>query len=257
MKTQHIVVCRQIALTVYKTVSEVHHRAAVRGDAGPDRDAVASGGIAEAVAGKSIQSQEGTEGCLTRPDGKAVVNSCGTRVGAHRTLCRALGPAKENNDALEPPKGYIVSGCWELKRKFRLTQLGGETMGKQEELQQDHETASASRIIRYQAALAGIPASLNQPSLTDLNDELDAQLKIEDFIVKSREANHPKFKAWGSIALSGAGIVISLAVAFASGFSVAQVWKTYSLEERKATLEERKAQAEIVLKATGGNQEET
>src|ERR1035437_904584 len=51
-----------------------------------DRGAVASGGIAEAVAGKSIQSQEGTEGCLTRPDGKAVVNSCGTRVGAHGTL---------------------------------------------------------------------------------------------------------------------------------------------------------------------------
>jgi hypothetical protein len=35
----------------------------------------------------------------------AVVNSCGTRVGANRTLCRALGPAKENNYALEPPKG--------------------------------------------------------------------------------------------------------------------------------------------------------
>jgi hypothetical protein len=33
------------------------------------------------VARKSIQSQEGTEGCLTRPNGKAVVNSCGTRVG--------------------------------------------------------------------------------------------------------------------------------------------------------------------------------
>ena len=33
-----------------------------------DRGAVASGGIAEAVAGRSIQSQEGTEGFLTRPD---------------------------------------------------------------------------------------------------------------------------------------------------------------------------------------------
>jgi hypothetical protein len=28
---------------------------------------------------------------------------------------------KKINDALESPKGYIVSGCWELKRKFRLT----------------------------------------------------------------------------------------------------------------------------------------
>jgi hypothetical protein len=35
-------------------------------------------GIAEAVVGKSIQRQEATEGCLTRPDGKAVDNSFGT-----------------------------------------------------------------------------------------------------------------------------------------------------------------------------------
>jgi len=88
---------------------------------GADRGAVASGGIAEAVAGKSIQSLEGTEGCLTRPGGKAVVNSCEIRVGAKRTLCRALGPAKENNYAAEPPKGYIVPGCWGLKRKFPVT----------------------------------------------------------------------------------------------------------------------------------------
>src|ERR1035438_6097132 len=61
-----------------------------------DRRAVASGGIAEAVgAGKSIQSQKGTEGCLTKPDRKAAVSSCGTRVGADGTLSRALGPAKE------------------------------------------------------------------------------------------------------------------------------------------------------------------
>jgi hypothetical protein len=51
-----------------------------------DRGAVASGGIAEAVAGKSIQSQEGTEGCLTRPDRKTVLNSFGTRAGTVGTL---------------------------------------------------------------------------------------------------------------------------------------------------------------------------
>jgi hypothetical protein len=33
------------------------------------------------------------------------------------------GPVKENTDALESPKGYIVSGCWELKRKFRVSRL--------------------------------------------------------------------------------------------------------------------------------------
>ena len=56
-----------------------------------DRGAVASGGIAEAVAKKSIQSQEGTEGCLPRPDGKAVVNGCGTRVGVHGNPVQRLG----------------------------------------------------------------------------------------------------------------------------------------------------------------------
>jgi hypothetical protein len=50
----------------------------------------------------------------------AVVSSCGTRDGAHGTLCRALDPAKENNYALESLNGYIVLGCWELKRKFRF-----------------------------------------------------------------------------------------------------------------------------------------
>jgi hypothetical protein len=68
------------------------------------------------VAERSIQSQEGTEGCLTRPDGKAVVSSCGTRIGPDGTVSRALGPARENICALEFLKGYIVSGCWELKR---------------------------------------------------------------------------------------------------------------------------------------------
>jgi hypothetical protein len=37
--------------------------------------------------------------------------SRGTQVGAHGALSRALGPAKENNYALEPLDGYIVQGC--------------------------------------------------------------------------------------------------------------------------------------------------
>ena len=37
--------------------------------------------------------------------------SRGTQVGAHGALSRALGPAKENNYALEPLDGYIVHGC--------------------------------------------------------------------------------------------------------------------------------------------------
>ena len=44
----------------------------------------------------------------------------GARIGTVWTLSRALGSAKENTYALESIKGYIVWGCWELKRKFRL-----------------------------------------------------------------------------------------------------------------------------------------
>jgi hypothetical protein len=50
-----------------------------------DRPAVASGGIAGAVgAGKSIQSEEGTEECLTKPDGKVAASSWGLALGQMR-----------------------------------------------------------------------------------------------------------------------------------------------------------------------------
>jgi hypothetical protein len=45
----------------------------------------------------------------------------GARIGTVWSLSRALGPAKENNYALGSLDGYIVRGCWELKRKFRST----------------------------------------------------------------------------------------------------------------------------------------
>jgi hypothetical protein len=46
---------------------------------------------------------------------KAVGSGCGTRDGAPD-----LGPLKENNYAMESISGYIVLGCWELEREFRL-----------------------------------------------------------------------------------------------------------------------------------------
>jgi hypothetical protein len=44
----------------------------------------------------------------------------GACIGIVWTLSRALGPAKENIYALESLKSYVVSGCWGLKRKFRI-----------------------------------------------------------------------------------------------------------------------------------------
>jgi len=52
----------------------------------------------------------------------------GTRIGTVWNLSQALGPAKENNYALESLDGYIVSGCWELKRKFRLSLISPSTI---------------------------------------------------------------------------------------------------------------------------------
>ena len=88
----------------------------------------ASGGIAGAVgAGKSIQSQEGTEGCLTKRDRKAVVSSCGACVGADGTLCRAKENIGRWNTSMRDPDhrqaipcSDIMRACWELKRKFQL-----------------------------------------------------------------------------------------------------------------------------------------
>jgi hypothetical protein len=44
----------------------------------------------------------------------------GTRIATVWTLSQALGQAKETKYALESLDGYIVSGCGEPKRKFRL-----------------------------------------------------------------------------------------------------------------------------------------
>src|ERR1019366_3327175 len=65
--------------------------------------------------------QQRREGCLTKPDGKAVVSSLGTRVGADGTLVPSPGPSQRKNSALDSLAGYIVWGCWELKRKFRFS----------------------------------------------------------------------------------------------------------------------------------------
>jgi hypothetical protein len=67
------------------------------------------------------QCARGEEGCLTKADGKAVVSSLGTRVGADRILVPSPGHSQRKNSALDSLMGYIVWGCWELKRKFRPT----------------------------------------------------------------------------------------------------------------------------------------
>ena len=75
-------------------IAELLTRPVGRQYAPADRRAVASGGVAEAAeAGKSIQNQEWTEGCLTKPDGKAAVSNAGLALGQ-------MGPRAEPKKTL-------------------------------------------------------------------------------------------------------------------------------------------------------------
>jgi hypothetical protein len=59
-------------------------------------------------------------------EGKQAVKM--TRLSCHSVSLQpstaGAEPAKEDNDALESQKGYMMSGCWGPKRKFRLKPLG-------------------------------------------------------------------------------------------------------------------------------------
>jgi hypothetical protein len=57
---------------------------------------------------------------------------------------------KDNNDALESPKGYIVLGCWELKRKFRLGRVTNPSRRVNERCLYDmfHQGGGYSRSIK-------------------------------------------------------------------------------------------------------------
>ena len=91
------------ALLLATACGRASDAAAVPGDAGSDRAATDTDGIARVVGvAKSIQSQKGTERCMTKPDGKAVVSSCGTRVGADGTLCRTKENIGRWNTSCDP-----------------------------------------------------------------------------------------------------------------------------------------------------------
>jgi hypothetical protein len=68
-----------------------------------------------------------------------------------------------------------------------------------------HEEDSKDFYIRTQDRLEHEGLDLKQ-----LGSELDARLKLEDFLIKFREAEHAKVKIWGTIFVSG---LVSLIVA--------------------------------------------
>jgi len=88
----------------------------------------------------------------------------GARIRIVWTLFRALGSAKENICALESLKGYIVSGCWKLKRKFRSEILGShmekpEATNRQGESMKNTRTISACFVAAILIALGGLTST--------------------------------------------------------------------------------------------------
>ena len=69
-------------------------------------------------AGKSIQSQEGREGCLTKPDGKVVVSSFGTRIGTVGTPVPSPGPGQRKYLCAGVPKGGYSVGLLGAKTEI-------------------------------------------------------------------------------------------------------------------------------------------
>ena len=73
--------------------------------------------------------------------------------------------------------------------------------------ERDHETGSKARSIRMQADLNAC-TTLDQVEF--LSAKLDAQLKLEDYIVKFRQANHAWFAVWTPLYLTA---IVSIVVA--------------------------------------------
>jgi hypothetical protein len=111
-------------------------------------------------------------------------------------------------------------------------------MGREEK---DHETDSKARVIRFQQDLNANGS--NEAELKNINTRVDTQLKIEDFMIRWREANHAKSKVWAPLLISGFVALVGVGAAY-------QGCVTHELEKKKAT-------AEIVFKAVGGTTQET
>jgi hypothetical protein len=65
-----------------------------------------------------------------------------------------------------------------------------------------HEDSSKARYEKMQIMLDSCVAKKDTNGIRFLSSQLDAQLKIEDFFIKFREAEHIKFTLFGSVSLT-------------------------------------------------------
>jgi hypothetical protein len=77
-----------------------------------------------------------------------------------------------------------------------------------------HEDKSKTRAAEFQKALDA--AGVDPKALETLNLLVETQLKIEDFIIRFREAEHAKISLWASrfipLAAAIAGVLVTLIV---------------------------------------------
>ena len=66
----------------------------------------------------------------------------------------------------------------------------------------EHESNSITRYNEMQDKLNKHAAAGDEAGLRLMAAQLDAQLKLEDFLVRFREADHAKIKVWGTIFVS-------------------------------------------------------
>ena len=76
-----------------------------------------------------------------------------------------------------------------------------------------HEDLSKKRIVAFQKRL-DLTTETDPSAVTVLRDRLELQIKIEELIVKSREAEHAKWKVYAPTAISIVALAISLFAAF-------------------------------------------
>ena len=80
---------------------------------------------------------------------------------------------------------------------------------------EDHETDSKIRYTKMQKKLIECAESGDEAGLRFLATQLDAQLRLEDFLLKFRESEHAWLKAWAPIFTSA---IVSIVVVVLAHF---------------------------------------
>ena len=73
-----------------------------------------------------------------------------------------------------------------------------------------HEKASKDRYNAMQARLDNHDNPVYEADIKLLVTELDTQLKLEDFLLKSRQADHAKMTVWGPMLVSCLSVLLSI-----------------------------------------------